>query len=274
MWFLLIQVFLVALLQLCIAELPLNEPLISSCPNKVYNEELHANNVFEIDVDEEIVRDIRAEYETDVRPYLSTGKSTENFCLVTPANPNTTTWEDVDGTATSDIKWYSVNNEETYKKYLHHVDRLGLKDIVARKFIDNDADDITVYTMFLIVRSHCKKHTFHVDWSNRIKTQVLNVLIPLNDFQLHLAYEDIDGETRQYEYKLGKAIGFGGGFVHSTEIGESDPEDVLLSVYLGSNDPKIWKYARRNIDDELEHYMSPLKGFIHNENYQDEELCQ
>ena len=266
--------FLFPLFHLSIAELSF-EPRITSCPNEVYNEQLNANNVFEIDVDQDIVKDIRAEYERDVRPFLPTGKSTENFCLVTPGNPNTTTWDAVDGTASSDIKWYSVNNRETYDKYLHHVDRLRLKEIVARRWIDSDPDDIAVYTMFLIVRSHTEKHTFHVDWSKRIQTQVLNVLIPLNDFQLHLAYEDIDGDIRQYEYKLGKAIGFGGGFVHSTEIGDSDPEDVLLSVYLGSSDPTIWKYARNNIDDELEHYMSPLRGFIHNENYPDEDtMCQ
>lgn len=102
----------------------------------------------------------------------------------------------------------------------------------------------------------------------------MTLLVPLNKFDIHLKYEDVNDEERDYEYKLGKGIGFAGGFIHSTGLGDGEEEDVLLCVYLGSQDKKIWRIARNNIGDELEYYNSPLKGFIRNENYPDKEVCQ
>mmetsp|Transcript_19953 Transcript_19953/g.29558 ORF Transcript_19953/g.29558 Transcript_19953/m.29558 type:complete len:289 (-) Transcript_19953:117-983(-) len=241
-----------------------NSSSSSSCTIDYYNEAMNADNVFEIDVDPKVVLDVRADYEKDVKPYLKTGKSTDDFCLVSPYNPEATTWKFVDDVR-SDIKWYSVNNEKTYEKYLEHVNRLGLFDAVReRNWIQSE--NLTVYSMFLIVRSFSKKYQFHEDWSEQVGTQIATFLVPLSDFYVGLAYKDNDGKTKKYDYKLGKAVGLGGGFMHSTGKGQGEEEDVLLCVYIGSDDPKIWKYARRNIDDELEHYMSPSRGFIRNEN--------
>ena len=77
---------------------------IDTCPASYWNEELNVHNAFEFDVDLDTIKLIWKEYEKDVRPYLNTGNSTDDFCLVTPYNPETTTWEHDDGVIRSDIK--------------------------------------------------------------------------------------------------------------------------------------------------------------------------
>ena len=77
---------------------------ITTCPSHYWNEEMHVKNAFEYDVDLEVVSRIWTEYEKDVRPHLNTGNSTDDFCLVTPYNPETVTWEHDDGVVRSDIK--------------------------------------------------------------------------------------------------------------------------------------------------------------------------
>lgn len=57
---------------------------VDSCVNYYYNKELNVDNVFEFDLDVNEIKKIRADYETDVRPFLKTGVSTEDFCLTTP----------------------------------------------------------------------------------------------------------------------------------------------------------------------------------------------
>lgn len=57
---------------------------VDSCLYYYYNEALNVDNVFEVDLDVNEIAKIRADYERDVRPYLKTGKSTDDFCLTTP----------------------------------------------------------------------------------------------------------------------------------------------------------------------------------------------
>lgn len=61
-----------------------NDTAVDSCVSYYYNEDLNVDNVFEIDLDMDEIEKIRADYETDVRPFLNTGVSTDDFCLTTP----------------------------------------------------------------------------------------------------------------------------------------------------------------------------------------------
>lgn len=61
---------------------------VDSCVSYYYNEDLNVDNVFEFDLDMDEILKIRADYETDVRPFLTTGKSTDDFCLTTPYDTN------------------------------------------------------------------------------------------------------------------------------------------------------------------------------------------
>uniref|UniRef100_A0A7S4IDD9 Methyltransferase domain-containing protein n=1 Tax=Odontella aurita TaxID=265563 RepID=A0A7S4IDD9_9STRA len=242
------------------------------CPNRHWNERMNVYNAEEFDVSTDVVKEIWKEYETDLRPHLNSGKSTDDFCLVTPYNTDTNTWDNNNGVMRSDIKWFSVRNENTYDKYLGYVDRLGLRELVKDSWVS--ADEVTVYAMFFIPRSFSREVHYHIDWYAKVHTQVMTFLIPVNDFDIHLKYKDVDGNAQDYEYKFGKAIGFGGGFFHSTGIGQGEEEDVLLCVYLGSDDPDIWELARANIADELEYYMSPINGFTRNEMFPNKSICQ
>ena len=87
---------------------------ITTCPASYWNEEMNVNNAMEYDVDLEVVSRIWAEYEKDVRPHLTTGNSTDDFCLVTPYNPETVTWEHDDGVIRSDIKVCFFSNSEIF----------------------------------------------------------------------------------------------------------------------------------------------------------------
>jgi len=91
------------------------------CLAKGFNEELNAENVFEVDLDLDAVKNVRADYEKDVLPYLETGHSTDDFCLTSPYNSDTSIWDEGDGhVKRSDMKWYAAKNEETFQRYMKH----------------------------------------------------------------------------------------------------------------------------------------------------------
>jgi hypothetical protein len=244
-----------------------------SCVSSYYNQELNVDNVHEFKLDMEEILKVRADYENDVRPYLHTGKSTKDFCLTTPYDANRKVWDNQNDNnkKRSDMKWYSPLNEETFDRYMAHVERLGLKDLVKGFFVDGD---VSVYNILFLVRSHSDKYHFHLDWSEELGTQSLTFLVPLNNFSIHMKYYDNDDEVQQYKYKMGTGVGFGGGFLHSTDIGHGEEEDVLLCVYLGGNDPDLWEYVQDNIGDEAGYYVNPFKGFVRNENVSKKtEIC-
>lgn len=112
------------------------------------------------------------------------------------------------------MRWYSPKNEKTFDKYMKHVQALGLREKVKGKFVD--ADEVSVYNILFLVRSHSDKHHFHLDWSEELGTQSITFLVPLNNFSIHMKYYDNDDELQKYEYKMGKGVGFGGGFMHSS----------------------------------------------------------
>ena len=243
------------------------------CPAFVWNESLHAYNAKEIDVDVNVVHEIWNEYVANVKPYRSNQTSSDDFCLVSPYAAGTETWDSGGQEARSDIMWYSPRNFETYNKYFDYARRLGIVDAVNGTFIDH-TEGITMYTFFFIPRSFSHSLHYHLDWDDGVYTQVVTVLVPLNDFNIHLKYIDAREEEQDYEYKVGKAIGIAGGFWHATGLGKGDEEDVLLCVYLASKNPEIWDSAINYISDELEYYMNPSEGFVRNEQHLDKEICQ
>mmetsp|Transcript_19381 Transcript_19381/g.35093 ORF Transcript_19381/g.35093 Transcript_19381/m.35093 type:complete len:281 (+) Transcript_19381:108-950(+) len=245
-----------------------------SCLVKGYNEELNVDDVFEVDMDMDVIQKIRADYEKDVLPYLETGKSTDDFCLTSPYNAETKIWDEGDGhVERSDMKWYSPRNKETFDKYLAHAEALGLKDLVGKELVDTD--DVAVYNILFLVRSRSEKLHFHLDWNDKLGTNAMTFLVPLNNFTIHMKYYDNDDVKQRYLYKYGKAVGFGGGFWHTTEKGHGEEQDVLFCVYLGSTDKDLWeKYVLNNIGDESGYYNDPFRGFMKNENVPPEkDIC-
>lgn len=81
------------------------------------------------------------------------------------------------------MKWYSPKNEETFERYLNHVERLGLRDLVKGTMVDA-SDEVQVYNILFLVRSHSEKYHWHLDWSEELGTQALTFLVPLNNFSI------------------------------------------------------------------------------------------
>jgi len=182
-----------------------------SCLVHSFNRELNVDDVFEVDLDMKIVEEIIADYEADVKPFLETGKSTEDFCLTSPYNEDTSVWDEGDGHVNrSDMKWYSAKNEETFNKLAKHAEALGLKKLMGENLVETD--EVVIYNILYLVRSHSEKHHFHLDWADELGTNAMTFLVPLNNFSIHMKYYDNDDEIRRYKYKYGKAVGFGGGF--------------------------------------------------------------
>lgn len=185
-----------------------------SCLAEGFNDELNVENVFEVDMDLDVIEQIRADYAKDVLPYLETGHSTDDFCLTMPYSEGTSIWDEGDGhQKRSDMKWYSPRNKETYNKYLAHVEGLGLKELVKDLV---DTDEAVIYNILFLVRSTVEKLHFHLDWSDLLGTNAMTFLIPMNNFTVHMRYYDEDDEVQRYKYKYGKAVGFGGGFWHTS----------------------------------------------------------
>ena len=236
-----------------------------------WNNDMNAYNIKEIDVPIDVIKEIHHEYQQNIQPHLRSGNSTDDFCLVSPYQEGVSTWGSFVNEQRSDIQWWSVNTPETFEYYMNYVKRLGLVEEAKTLMQAESDDDLTVYSIFFIPRSFSKSLEFHEDWSEEVGTGVITFLVPLNDFNIGLAYKDEDNEVQQYKYRLGKAVAVGGGLLHSTGVGQAEEgeQDVLLCVYVGARDPEIWWYAQVNIDDELEHYNHPFKGFIRNERLSD-----
>jgi hypothetical protein len=234
-----------------------------------YNPQLHAYNLLEVDVPVDVVKDLFQGYRRDVAPHYDTHRSTHDFCLVTPYAPGVQTWGSLvdDNEVRSDIRWYSVNNPATYDKYQQQVERLGLLERVREHRLVPETEDLTVLSIFFIPRSFSKKFQFHEDWPEEVGSQVVTFLVPLSDdFSIHMVYKDEDDEIRHYNYTMGKAIGVGGGLLHSTGVGHAETQNVLLCVYIGGRNEEMWEHALDTISDELEHYYDPFQGFIRNKN--------
>jgi hypothetical protein len=240
----------------------------TTAPKHYMNHELHAQNIMELDVPIPVIASIRRDYEKDIAPYWHTNQSTPNFCLVTPYASGVKTWGSLIKEVRSDIRWYSVNNEPTYQRYLQqHIYQLGLLDRIREWDWIPVEEELTVFSIFFIPRSFSNKYQFHEDWGVEVGSQVITILVPLSShFKIGLAYRDNTDEIRLYNYTLGKAIAVAGGMMHSTGLGQSTTsQDVLLCVYVGGKNWNMWKYTQNNIADELEHYQHPFKGFIRNE---------
>ena len=155
-----------------------------------------------------------------------------------------------------------MRSHKSYQKYEKIVEELGLLDLFQGNWID--APKVTIYGMFFLKRNHSEAHHIHWDWQEEINTQLVTFLLPVKGVDVGLAYEDNDGKLQHYNYEPNKGIGFAGGFMHSTDVGTSEQDNVLFSIYMGGDDMEVYQDWQSSSSDELENHMHPTEGWIRN----------
>lgn len=186
---------------------------------QVLNKKLGALNIIELSVDTSLLEPFVNQYRKGLSP--------QDYCTVSPG------WS-------SDIKWISNNSLSSYKQFLNLFSQLELEKI--SKDIITHERRIMLYSGFYVTRSKCEAPNYHVDWSEKSANNAFTLICPLIQPEdgLNLLYKDINGREKQYTYQIGKAIIFGHRFIHSTSIGHSSSESVLLSMTFGTDIMDLW----------------------------------
>ena len=140
----------------------------------------------------------------------------------------------------SDITWISADSFRSYSVFLECFERLKLASIFA-PLIEHQSS-IILYSGFFVKRLRCSDYNFHVDWQNDCDNNAFTLIAPLllPEKSPGLVYYDANHQIKKYSYSLSKAIVFGSGFIHSTDIGSTHSPVVLLSLTFGTDDMKYW----------------------------------
>lgn len=184
-----------------------------------YNDELMAPNVLRVSVDPtmscHLLEICRSDFDH------------RNFAVSSPS------WQ-------SDIIWVSSRSPDAFSVFQRVFGQLNIAAHVE-PFVDFD-EAIRLFSGFLVQRSICRRPNFHVDWVNA-NNEAFTFLTPLTDNSegFGLLYQKSDGTIGVYEYKMGEALIFGDGFLHSTRPGQSDEPVVLLSFTFGTDKMQHWE---------------------------------
>jgi len=194
------------------------------------------SHVYEMEIPMDVIQDAKRFY----KPRQSNGKKTYDveglqFYTKIPG------WK-------SDIRWISCNDKKTYS-YFH---KLFVDSGVPRAFENSIVQcdsKIRLYQAFFVVRQKCTGLNFHTDYPEGVGDQAFTLATPLQPLgsykkTCHLVYKDDDGKTRMYRYELGKAIIFGGGFEHSTQICRASSPLGFLCFTFGTDQPEYWPQIR------------------------------
>lgn len=140
----------------------------------------------------------------------------------------------------SDIEWISNDSFRSYKVFFDCFERLGLAKAFST-IVDHDTS-LILYCGFFVRRSRCTEYDFHVDWQNGCANNAFTLIAPLRQSEDSpgLAYRDVHGSIRKYSYRADRAIVFGSGFVHSTDLGSNESPSVLLSLTFGTDKMEHW----------------------------------
>ena len=237
-----------------------------------FNTRMLAPNVWEVPVQHSVVQeaaemfdaanlreahnDMRGARNVALRCYEGCGA---RFALVQPKGWN------------SDVNWFSADDPPTMARFTSIFDRLGLASLFTP--IVEHEHGLRMFSALFVVRSHCTATNIHDDWAPSVGTSALTVIIPLAEYAVNggegfqLLYEakaDQDSnatELRQYQYKCGTAIVFGGGFRHGTEPGRaavpSEPHAFLCFTFGTDQMTKWHAIANKGLRDQSRLLIRP-----------------
>lgn len=157
----------------------------------------------------------------------------------------------------SDIEWISNDSFRSYKVFSDCFDCLGLAKAFS-PFVDYRVS-LILYCGFFVKRSRCDNFNFHVDWQDDCNNNAFTLIAPLllPEGSPGLAYRDIHGAIKKYSYSADKAIVFGSGFVHSTDLGMAESPAVLLSLTFGTDKMEHWDSISKTAANQSRLYRLP-----------------
>lgn len=195
------------------------------------NPKLMAPNVFEIDIDPDVIAELAPLAEETKAMEETGGYTLSNGVRLDNVRP--THWH-------SDICWLGHADEAafTWFEALYH--RLGLGELVAR-YVPHDRK-VTLYAGFFITRSRCDELDMHCDWVTE-DNQAFTLMAPLtaNASELGMTYNTVRGETRELRYQVGKGLVFGTKFLHSTAVGQLPERSAFLCLNFGTDRMEKWQ---------------------------------
>ena len=237
-----------------------------------YNQRLGAPNVWEVDVDATLVQEAATMFhgaglcQAHVSLKGKRGMAVQSFCddgasfaLVQPKG-----WS-------SDVNWFSADDEATMARFGSIFDRLGLASLFAP--VVGHEHTLRMFSALFVVRTECTSANVHSDWTDDVGTNALTLITPLTEctadqnggFQLlyegtsraaagGAEGEQLPAQLQQYKYECGKAIVFGAGFRHSTEPGRaaSAPQpQAFLCLTFGTDNLEMWPaIANKGLRDQ------------------------
>ena len=184
----------------------------------------------------------------------------------------------------SDVTWLSVDDTATFDVFRRIFEQCELAK-TFRSICQCEADP-RLYSASFVMRSRCEEPNMHVDYLEGVGARALTLMTPLRAFprarsiggagngggEFQLVYEEArpaaDGggaaaaapapsvpapfRVRRYEYQLGKAVIFGGGFKHSTEPGHAadDEPHCYLCFTFGTDRLEHWPLIAQTIDGD------------------------
>lgn len=203
----------------------------------VYNKELRALNVFELDIDYDKVWKLTQPHVEQLNRTVLYKPSINNLHLKSLSLPlyvEIPQWN-------SDIAWVSAAAKETFEFFDTCFNDLEIAEKTKR--VTNLDFSLIMYSGFFVVRSYANAPHFHQDYTRTgINAFTLMTPVQINETadDGNLLYVNIMGQVIKYNYKKGKAITFGSDFIHSTEPFKSNEKFIFLCFTYGCTDLAVW----------------------------------
>lgn len=153
--------------------------------------------------------------------------------------------------------WLSSHDEQGFQPFQTLFEALDLEtDLKARLEI---AHQPRLYCGFWVLGNQAPAPVWHYDY--HAGAQAFTLITPLfewNPDHGHLLYERNADETAMFHYRLGEALVFGAGFLHSTApYVPTSQLRVLLSLTFGSDHWKAWPIIKKSVLAQSRYYHLP-----------------
>lgn len=222
------------------------------------NPAMMAPNVFEIEIDQKVI--------AELAPFAQETKSMEEAHKRFTLSNGVTLYNEKPGKWHSDICWLSHADVKSFKWFEGYFDRLGLAEKVA-SFVPHDRV-VRLYAGFFVTRSQCDELDMHCDWLTDTN-HAFTLMTPLtpNASGLGMTYNTVRGESRSFDYHMGRGLVFGPRFLHSTSVGRLDERAVFLCFNFGTDRMENWKQIGVTTAKQCELLRQPDGSFTSQKNW-------